>query len=99
MNKLSFSIETDAPYSQAEIEQLKEDFISFVLEGDGDADPDTAEVSISDTDESSSDESSDDVEISDRVKLEIVREFLAKAKFQVTLNISDDLLGYETVLD
>lgn len=54
MNKLTFAIETDAPYSPEEIEDLKAGFIEFMEDADQDVDSRTAQVSIAAADDDSS---------------------------------------------
>lgn len=84
MNKLSFSIETDAPYSDEEMEQLKIDFIDF-MSVDDDADKSTAQVSISDADDAAP-----VAKVTDEQKQEIIEEFLKNATFVASLNVSLD---------
>lgn len=77
VNKLSFEILTDAPYTDEEMESLKESFVDFILNivEDQDADGDSAKVSISNADDM-------DDEISDEMKAKVIADFVANSTLE-----------------
>lgn len=92
MNKLSFSIETDAPYSAEEIEDLREGFILFMEGADQDVDSKTAKVSISDA-------NADEDAISQEQKEAIFVEMLDKSNIVAHLTIANGGIGFSAILD
>lgn len=83
MNRLAFVIETDAPYSEEELEDLKEAFIQFMEENDQDVDSRTAEIAIADVDEKPS-------LVTDAQKQEIIEEFLKGSVITARISIAND---------
>jgi hypothetical protein len=90
MNKLFFAIETEAPYTEQEIQDLTEAFTTFALEVDPDVDPETAEVSISDAKDKSGG-------ITDEQKREIIEDFLKNSSTVLSVQIAQDGEIYKTL--
>ena len=85
---------TEDYYTPADDENLKESFRDSLKDND-----ETHEVIEASTLSVVTDSSDSDNEVSDEQKTEIVQAFLAKATIQARLSISDDGLGFDTLLD
>ena len=92
MNRIKFLIDTDAPYTASEIEDLLSAFVEFMVEQDGDVNVNAADVEVFDVD------SAEDG-ISAEKKKEIVEEFLKNASVISTVSISDENVATSFNLD
>lgn len=90
-NQITFTIETDAPYSEKEKENLLDAFLEFIVGEDGDVDTDSVEVSIVDADSIA--------DADNQKKREIVEDFLKKMNVTARVYIAEpENLGVETVV-
>jgi superfamily II DNA or RNA helicase len=86
MNKLSFEIETDAPYSDEEIADLRESFIQFMEDIDQDVDSRTAKVVIADA---------EDIETEKKKIREAALALLDNSELKVSVSLSVDGEGFD----
>lgn len=90
-NRITFTIDTDAPYSAEEKDVLLNNLVDFFKDEDPDAIDGTEEISIVDV------ELVDD-DISEEKKQAIAVAFLSDATITAKLNVGVDGISFETTL-
>jgi hypothetical protein len=86
-NKLKFEIETEAPYTEEEMDALTNSFLDFISDVDLDADVNSVNVSIADVDEIQS--NSESTEPTEEQVREAAVGLISNGTLEVSVRIRD----------
>lgn len=89
-NKLTLSCETAAPWSEDEKDDLLNAWVKWMVQQDGDVDPDSADIEVVDTATVPDDSAK---------KAEIIAEFVKNSTIVATVTIDPEGIDFTTNLD